>query len=228
MNKKRAFFFNSVEPPEEKREFFVKDVVRSTAAAPTYFPPAVIKNLVTDEVMTNIDGGVFANNPTMCAYAECSNFEFPEVKNPRAQELLILSIGTGGGRFDMPNLQKSSNWGVVDWAKLIPSIMMDGSIDTVDYQMKNLFGTLEAHHQFNYKRVDVPLAARTYSTDMANASKENINALKDAGKAALDAALLETESQYGLDKFIQLLVDNGTEKNATNSVAKGSFSTVIS
>ena len=48
--------------------------------------------------------------------------------------------------------------------KIIGTITgIDGSIDTVNHQMKNLFETLEKKHQFNYKRIDVPLDKRKFS-----------------------------------------------------------------
>ncbi|MBN1598066.1 MAG: patatin-like phospholipase family protein [Bacteroidales bacterium] len=205
---KTSFFFNSREEKEKNRDFYVKDVVRSTSAAPTYFPPAVINNLATKKEMVNIDGGVFANNPTMCAYAECRNTIFPQAKYPGAAQMLILSIGTGGGQFDLPKVDKSGNWGVINWAKSIPDIMMDGSIDTVDYQLKEIFGTLQKEHQFNYKRVDVPPEKRNYSKKMSDASGQNIEALKIAGQEALKSALKESKDGYGLDKFIDLLIEN--------------------
>jgi patatin-like phospholipase/acyl hydrolase len=184
----------------------VRDVVRSTSAAPTYFTPAKIKNLASNEPMVNVDGGVFANNPAMCAYAECRDTEFVDVGSPEAKDMLLLSIGTGGGQFDLPNLGKSGDWSVLNWAKSIPEIMMDGSIDTVDYQMKHLFGSLAVEYRKNYKRIDVPLENRTYSSNMADASPKNIEALKQAGKATLDAALKLNDDELGLDAFIELLV----------------------
>lgn len=205
------FFFSSVEPECKEREFYVKDVTRSTSAAPTYFPPANIKNLITNESMMNIDGGVFANNPAMCAYAECRKSVFQQVSYPSAKDLLILSVGTGGGQFKLPRLGNSSSWGVINWAKSIPDIMMDGGIDTVDYQMKNLFGTLEGILKLNYKRIDVPIDKRKYSKDMANASKKNIAALKIAGKEALNEAIQGNDKEYGLDRFIELLIENAAE-----------------
>ncbi len=208
---KSAFFFSSVEPEQKEREFYVKDVTRSTSAAPTYFPPARIKNLVTDKIMMNIDGGVYANNPAMCAYAECRNSVFPQVSNPSAKDMLILSIGTGGGQFELPNIEKSNCWGVIGWAKSIPEIMMDGGFDTVNYQMNLLFETLEGKLQLNYKRIDVPPDKRTYSKDMADASDKNIKALKIAGQEALNAAFQGNDKEYGLDKFIELLIENAPE-----------------
>ena len=206
-----SFFFSSRESKDKKRDFFVRDVVRSTSAAPTYFPPAFIKNLLTGEEMINIDGGVFANNPSMCAYAECRKSVFPQIAYPGAADMLILSMGTGSVRLELPDIRKSGKWGVISWAKSAPDIMMDGSIDTVDYQLKNLFHTLQETNQFNYKRVDVPLDKRNYSADMADASPENINALKIAGEETLKIALQDSETECGLDKFIELLIANKPE-----------------
>jgi patatin-like phospholipase/acyl hydrolase len=208
MFSKNAFFFSSREPQKKQREFYLRDVLRSTSAAPTYFPPAFIKNLSTKKEMINIDGGVFANNPSMCAYSESRASEFGDVSFPSAKDMLILSIGTGGGQFDLPNVKKSSKWSILSWATSIPNIMMDGSIDTVDYQMKNIFDTLNQKDKFNYKRVDVPKGKRTYSSDMADASPGNIRDLKNAGKEALKAAQTQEENEYTLDEFIQQLIDN--------------------
>ena len=207
---KSSFFFSSREPEKKQREFYVKDVARSTSAAPTYFPSAVIKNLITGNVMVNIDGGVYANNPTMCGYAECRNSIFPQVAYPSADQMLILSIGTGGGQVDFSASEKSGNWGLLKWAKSMPDIMMDGSFDTVDYQMKRLFGSLAEEHQYNYKRVDVPQDKRNYAKDMADASPANIEALKEAGKEALKAAQKNHE-QYSLDNFIDMLIANAPD-----------------
>ena len=208
MFSKNAFFFSSREPKEKQREFYLRDVLRSTSAAPTYFPPAFIKNISTQKEMINIDGGVFANNPAMCAYSESRASSFENISFPSAEDMLILSIGTGGGQFDLPSVKKSSNWSILPWATSIPNIMMDGSIDTVDYQMKNIFDTIKGQDKFNYKRVDVPKDERTYSSDMADASPENILALKKAGKEALKAAQTQGKNEYTLDEFIQQLIEN--------------------
>ena len=208
MESKTAYFFNSSNKVEKKSDFYVKDVARSTSAAPTYFPPAIIKGINSDKYMYNLDGGVFANNPTMCAYAECRKTEFEQVKYPGAENMLILSIGTGGGQINLPDLKKSPKWGVINWAESVPEIMMDGSIDTVNHQLKNLFATLKKEHILNYKRINVPIDKRNYSNDMANASSENIEKLKKAGLAALEDAQTQKDNEHTLDKFIELLIEN--------------------
>jgi len=200
MQTRRAFFFNSRESKEENRDFFLTDVLRSTSAAPTYFPPAKIKNLATNQRMYNIDGGVFANNPAMCAYAEARKLKRDKSKVTTANDMLILSIGTGGGAFDLPTMNNSHRWGLINWAKAVPEIMMDGSIDTVHYQMKELFGTLPQDQQTQYLRIDFPDSMKKeYSRDMADASAENIEALRKAGLETLH------HSRSELDAFIKKL-----------------------
>lgn len=207
MKSKTSYFFNSREPLGLDRMFYVRDVTRSTSAAPTYFPPANIKNLVTDEEMVNIDGGVFANNPSMCAYAEARNTEFPErgIDRPSAKDMLVLSLGTGGGSFKLPDLNKSSSWGVLNWAKSIPEIMMDGSVDTVAFQMKEIFDTLKSKEDRNsFLRVDVSESTKKiYSSDMSDASPDNIQKLLEAGEITLQSA------KKDIDEFIDKLLKMG-------------------
>lgn len=207
MNNKSSFFFTSTEDTTE-REFYVRDVLRSTSAAPTYFPPAKIKNIVSDNPkltdMINLDGGVFANNPTMCAYAEARNTDFKDRNNdkPSASSMYILSIGTGGGGFKIDNKKNSNKWNLLKWAKLVPEIMMDGSIDTVAFQMNEIRQTLESGTLGDYLRIDTPKLDRIYSSDMSNASSENIGNLLKAGEKTLEFA-----KANGLDNFLDGLLD---------------------
>ncbi|MDX2360756.1 MAG: patatin-like phospholipase family protein [Crocinitomicaceae bacterium] len=209
METKSAFFFTSTDTKTE-RDFYVRDVVRSTSAAPTYFPPAKVVNLASKDKMMNIDGGVFANNPLMCAYAEARNTNFKPERDydePTASQMHILSIGTGGGGFELPVVAKSQTWGLVKWATSIPEIMMDGSVDTVAFQMNEMFGTLEKEHHSGYLRLDVPNTKgndvrKIYAADMSDASPENIKNLLKAGELTLKKAIDD-----GLDGFIDGLID---------------------
>lgn len=210
MNTKSSFFFTSSEDTS-KRAFYVREVLRSTSAAPTYFPPAKINNIARDTPasnkltsMINIDGGVFANNPTMCAYAEARNTNFKDRNNnePSASDMYILSIGTGGGGFKLKNKEKSTKWNLLKWAKTIPDIMMDGSIDTVAFQMNEIYGTLKPTDPGSYMRIDTPKEIQDYSADMSDASPENIKKLLKAGSKTLEFA-----KANGLDDFLDGLID---------------------
>lgn len=212
IHNQRAFFFNSREDTDKPREFYLRDVVRSTSAAPTYFPPAIIRNIKTGQRMVNIDGGVFANNPAMCAYSEARTTVFDQKALPSAKDMLILSIGTGGGNIQFPkDVFTSGNWGAINWATSVPDIMMDGGSDTVDYHLKRIFSTLEGENKKNYLRIDVPQEKRKYNADMADASEQNVQALITAGNEALKSALTPSNEKHNLDEFINLLEANAPE-----------------
>ena len=86
IRRRRAHFFRQ----HRGRDFLLKDVARATSAAPTYFEVAKIKSLSRPRhEYPLIDGGVFANNPALCAYAEARTF------NHTAEAMFLLSLGTG-------------------------------------------------------------------------------------------------------------------------------------
>jgi len=68
--------------PEQRREGRA-----TTSAAPTYFPPHRAVAAVWKSY-TLIDGGVYANNPALCAWVEA------HARHPEA-EILVVSLGTG-------------------------------------------------------------------------------------------------------------------------------------
>jgi hypothetical protein len=84
--------------------------------------------------------------------------------------------------------------------------MMDGSLDTVHYQMQNLYESLADDYKNYYLRIDVPADKRKYSSDMPDASPKNIKTLKIAGEAALKAH--ETD----LNDFIGKLIANAPDE----------------
>lgn len=131
------------------------DVIDSSTAAPAYFPSVNVSN---DRM---IDGGVFANNPAMCAYAEAKRL-WPN------EEIKILSIGTG---YASKKLNGTQSWGGIQWitSDLI-NILMDQK--HVDYQLSTLIDK-------NYFRVNPKLT--NIDDELDNTSDENIEALKKAG-----------------------------------------------
>lgn len=180
IKRKKGHFFRSHKAKVDAAyNFFVKDVARATSAAPTYFEVARVKGN-DNQVYPLIDGGVFVNNPALCAYAEARNIKLDAHRNkPKAADMVILSIGTGGSSKEHGyEYKKSKNWGAVEWVKPIIDIMMSGVADTVNYQLKQIYNAVEKPEQ--YIRLEPQLF--TADSAMDNASVQNLQALKNDGE----------------------------------------------
>lgn len=135
IEQRNAFLFKSRKArDQDDYNFLIRDIARSTSAAPTYFEPAKIMNVSKTQEQVLIDGGVFANNPSMCAYAEIKS-QYPDV-----EDIIFVSVGTSGAR-ESYLYEEAKGWGAAQWIVPILDVMGSGVQDTVDYQMRQLFPT---------------------------------------------------------------------------------------
>lgn len=104
-----------------------------SCAAPTYFPSK-------DGF---VDGGVFANNPAMCALAQCLDRRW--TSRPALDDIVLLSFGTGLNLRHLPGLRL--DWGVLQWIcrNRILDLLLEGSMQAVDYHCRQLLG--ERYHR---------------------------------------------------------------------------------
>jgi patatin-like phospholipase/acyl hydrolase len=198
IRRRHAHFFTQHDANSaSSHDFLVRDVARATSAAPTYFEAAKVKAM-DNMTYPLIDGGVFANNPTLCAYSEARTHDFDAArKKPTAGEMAILSLGTGN--VDTPYYHKNAkDWGIAQWIKPLIDIMMSGVAETVDYQIKQIYNAVEKPKQYLRIDPDLGLASR----EMDNASTENLRNLQEAG---MDSA---RKMDKELTEFAKLLIAN--------------------
>jgi predicted acylesterase/phospholipase RssA len=134
------------------------DAAHATAAAPTYFEPVKVGD------RTLIDGGVFATNPAVFAYAE-------------GPVELLLSLGTGEHTRPLP-YETVRDWGKLEWAEPIIDVVFDGGADAVDTQMRALAGDA-------YLRLQTRLDEASDALD--DASEENLAALQREAERLIEA-----------------------------------------
>jgi patatin-like phospholipase/acyl hydrolase len=185
MAERRAMFFTSVDAAKgDMDNFYAKDVARSTSAAPTYFEPSHIQSF-DGKTWSLLDGGVFANNPALCAYAEARKTDFPTVlKNPEkpaypsARNMLMMSFGTGSVKkqYHYKNFKSA---GEIKWLEPIIDILMSGNSETVGYQLQQMYGTLDAGDASDYYRLEPSLFEACSEMDIV--TPENITNLQQAG-----------------------------------------------
>lgn len=165
-------------------------IARATSAAPTFFEPHLLLNPEGEDSVL-IDGGVFANSPGMCAYAEALDRKKPD------EDILLLSLGTGYGihSFDYSDVR---DWGQVQWAMPLIKIFFDGMGATVDYQLRRLLP--DRDKQRYYYRFQIPLPPEHDAMD--NAQVDNIVALK----AAAERIITQKTRSGDLEQLCQKLL----------------------
>ncbi len=159
----------------------MREVVRATSAAPTYFEPVQLE-VGPEGDLAFIDGGVHSNNPAMCAYVEAMKI------HPQEDDFLVVSLGTGELTRSLP-YEEVKGWGLARWAQPILNVVFDGVADTVDYQLRELLSTDEGEARRYYRFQTVLDIGKD---DMDDASATNIQALRTKAKEIVsknDAAL---------------------------------------
>lgn len=151
------------------------EVADASSAAPTYFPTSEIEIPPDEDEFWLIDGGVIANNPTMCAVSEARRV-WPEIT---LNDMRVLSIGTGFVARKI-NGPASRKWGGLQWITQghIMQVLSDERI--VAYQAMTIID------QGKYIRVNARLARQpglSHAPDdaMDDVSKTNIKRLKQLG-----------------------------------------------
>jgi patatin-like phospholipase/acyl hydrolase len=154
------------------------EIARAASAAPIIFPPTRVGG------RTLVDGGIFANNPSMIAYAEARRLW------PSEDDFLIVSIGTG--MVPEPHYyEKTVNRGIIGWGQSIIGCIFDGTSDANDYVARQIIPS------DRYFRFQCELGKESGQLD--NAKPANIMGLKTA------AERLFNSSRPVLEKLMPLL-----------------------
>ena len=153
-----------------RQGYSMVDAAHATSAAPTYFEPVKLGD------RTLIDGGVFATNPAVFAWAE-GEIDF------------LLSLGTGEHTRPLP-YATVRDWGKLEWAEPIIDVVFDGGADAVDLQLSKLAGAA-------YLRLQTRLDEASDALD--DASEENLAALQR------EAAQLIEQRSADIDRACAIL-----------------------
>jgi len=166
-------------------DFKLKDIARATSAAPTYFPPALIQNRA-GQSFGMIDGGVFANNPAMCALVSAYKL-FPQARN-----FMLVSLGTGSLQRPIPYAE-AKNWGLVHWARPILNVLFDGNADTTCYEVDQILGPM--HYRFDISLRESPKQdPNAVNEDFDDASPDNITRIERKADTLINGMAVKLQS----------------------------------
>jgi patatin-like phospholipase/acyl hydrolase len=173
-----AFFFRSARARQDPTyDFPLVQVARATSGAPSYFEPSEATDRAGARTYPLIDGGVFAVNPSMCAYADV-------VAGGRADELeLMLSLGTGEHTRSY-RFEETRWWGQLAWARPVLDMVFDGVADTTEFIAGTVMGD-------RYVRLQTALDVA--SDDLDDASESNLADLRTEAERLIAASASELD-----------------------------------
>lgn len=153
----------------------------ATAAAPVYFDPysSVYKDLngITRPFKNKVDGGVFANNPTLIGIIEAQVAFYKKLAN-----LKVLSLGTGHQKFSDGAARKK--WGITYWINFSRKRIIDLFMQAQSQQVENYVQLMQngidkekiRSPNFMYQRINVELDS-TLCVEMDETDKEKLKSL---------------------------------------------------
>jgi patatin-like phospholipase/acyl hydrolase len=177
ITQRKAVFFNSVSGrADQLRNYQLKDAILASTAAPTFFPPTCKKERKSCYGCL-VDGGVVANNPALCALIEA--LKLPDCK--RLNQIVTVSVGNAKNTKSY-SYQKAKFWGLFQWALPMFDILMDGSEQTVDYQLRRLYKSINQPQDY----MRFILHTDEYVPKMDECSTEAIKRFQDLGNRLAD------------------------------------------
>lgn len=163
---RKAIFFNSETGKKDPlRNPYVAEAVRASCSAPTYFPPVCL-SITPDCPACYVDGGVVANDPSLCAVIEA--LKLKQCKS--IHDIHLLSVGNVKNDVSY-KYRDVKKWGLLEWAVPLFSTLLNSNTQTVDYQLKTLFSIIEEGDHYlrlQVNTLDKPPAMDDYSSDAVN------------------------------------------------------------
>lgn len=146
--------FKTPHSPRLTRDWKVKmvDVALATSAAPTYFPAAIVDSARL------IDGGVFANNPSVLAIAEATS-----MLGVPPQTIRVLNIGTMDPFTDHADRLDTAGW--ARWSTAAVPLILTASSASSTGLAKHLIGF------DNFVRLNATVPAGAFALDRIDAAK---------------------------------------------------------
>jgi|GEM_PF-1223817 len=152
------------------------DAADASSAAPTYFPTRELEIPPKGrEDFWLVDGGVIANNPTMCAIAEARRYW----DTVPMDQMRVLSVGTGFLTRKV-NGPESRKWGALEWFTKGHILELLSDERVVAYQAMTLMNS-GSYIRVNARLENQPGFDQAPDDAMDDVSRTNIKRLKALG-----------------------------------------------
>lgn len=180
------------------------DVALATSAAPLYFPAARVDG------HRLIDGGVWANNPSVVAITEAvSMLDVP------LRAIRVLNVGT----IDLltPHSKRLDRGGLLNWARPIAPLILDAGSRGGQGIAEHLIG------KGNYTRFDATVPGELYSLDFAD--PEDVEGLAASVSRNLSPIYTERFADHQAATYTPLIGNRRDAATTTTSPTEGTDET---
>ena len=145
-------------------DMLMRHVVRGATAAPTYFDPLVVAPPMSNRRRVLVDGGLYANNPSMLALTQAA-------RQYTGADVIVVSLGTGQIAAETMS-GNCQDWGLAQWAKPLLHVVANGTNKVIDFELRHFLGSER------YYRFQVEL---TKDCELDDAAPENFDHLRKLG-----------------------------------------------
>ncbi|RLM61776.1 patatin-like protein 2 [Panicum miliaceum] len=164
----------------------LSDISIGTSAAPTFFPAHYFETKDANgstRAFNLVDGGLAANNPTLCAMNEVTkdiilgDGDFFPVKPVDYGKFMVISLGCGSNRKSRYSAKAAAKWGIFNW------LIKDGTAPIID--------------MFNAASGDMYDQLTGSAGSIDDCSKENMDKLVKMGKDLLNKTVSRVDLETG-------------------------------
>ncbi|GJM32929.1 MAG: hypothetical protein DHS20C18_19300 [Saprospiraceae bacterium] len=181
------------------RKIKMVDVALATSAAPTYFPIAEL-NYPTIKGLF-VDGGVWANNPTLCGVLEALDHFVGEGKEFDSYSVLSIAGISSCNGWKMSDQKRKSFWG---WKHRLFETPLDGQNFFADHFMKKLVeNTTPSGQYFRIPSPSVLSKDHQEDIDMDKAGETSIKLIEGLGHQQGVDYTTKPEYKKVLDTFFE-------------------------
>ncbi len=188
---KNYFFRQHKAKVSERHNYYLKDVMRAATAAITYFPPAQITTVNDKDTHCFVDGGIFAVNPSLSAYAEFRYLHH----HVYSKNTMMLSLGTGKQDTYL-SCDKIKHWGAVEWRDTGSNLVATSLSDASNYQLEAVYNSNP-----NYLRIN-PFIDKSHFAYLDSSENEYLEFLYQLGKQTI------VYNKKSLNRFASKLVES--------------------
>lgn len=189
--------------PEYNRDYKLPahDVALSSASAPIYFPPHTFSynnEFGSGQLVNMIDGGIFANNPSLIGILEATDKLDVDLK-----DIHLLSLGTGQGKFIIKSSWKPKH--IFYW--LLPPRLLDIMLDSqaqITEEYLNFIQRSMGDRNGSFKKLRIQYDMGRDIIELNSSDKHSLNRLESIGGELAKNKITEILTFLKLEQHVEL------------------------